>query len=549
MRSRLVAVALTVASAILCAPGDALGAPAIAADPITGTNWTITPTPGGKFDILLTTTVVTQPTTFTIIGAPTDQLGVVEISASVPQFVFVEIRGSAGGTVASVDLIDSGASTSTVLLKDCKTSGDVGTITLNTIQAMNIGGNITGGINLVERSGGGASTLISGLVAGRILGDVIVEHGEIINLTAAQGLGQAGSPIQVRTFSGISQLDAAEIHADINTRANSGYGAIGHIQTTTGDFVGSIDTLRIEQVFSGDPGFLQIAGDLDADINVFEFIDNGNGASPEIQVGGSFMPGRTISMGSSLMPDAEISVGQAGGLGGQVVVNNFGGAGVWQGTVRVGGSLLVPTPNYNATSATIGGGAVGLVPFTVHSSDSFPTGGQILVEATAPTLANPLLVRHYGPVFFNTGEIPIVIERTPIGESNWTDITSCFLIGREATPQPNPTIIAAFPLDPVKGGFTYRVRPVRTGFASLFCDTPVANKPLVADYSHSFTVFGGCSGDANGDSTVNFADITAVLSNWGLSDTCSQDGDANGDGSVSFADVTSVLAAWGANCS
>jgi len=549
MRPRLVAVALTFAGALICAHNPALGAPAIAADPITGTNFTITPTPEGKFDIFLTSTVVTQPTTFTIIGAPADQIGVVEVSASVPQFVFVEIRGSAGGTVASVDMIDSGASSATVLLKDCKTSGDVGLITLNTIQNMNIGGDVTGGINLLERSGGGASTLIAGLVAGSILGDVIVEHGEIIQLGVGGTLGQPASPIQVRTFAGISNLQTSAIYADINTRANGGYGAIGYLRTTSGPFVGSLDTLRIEEVFSGDPGFLQVAGDLDADVNVFEFVDNGNGAGPEIQVGGRFAPGRTLAIASSLVTGAEISIGQVAGLEGQIVINNFGGSGQWQGNVRVGGTLVSPVPAYNATSQTLGGGAIGLVPFTLHASDSFPAAGQILVESTAPTQANPIIVRHYGPVFFNAGETPIVIERTPVGDSaGWTDITSCFLVGREAVASPSPNVVAAFPLSSLTGGYTYRVRPVRSGNAALRCDTPVPTPPVVADYALSFTVLGACPGDANGDGTVAFSDITTVLSNWGASSACSQAGDTNGDGTVTFADVTMVLSNWGAAC-
>jgi subtilisin family serine protease len=45
-------------------------------------------------------------------------------------------------------------------------------------------------------------------------------------------------------------------------------------------------------------------------------------------------------------------------------------------------------------------------------------------------------------------------------------------------------------------------------------------------------------GDANGDNAVNFADITAVLTNFG---TTNLDGDADYNGTVEFADITSVL--------
>lgn len=54
-----------------------------------------------------------------------------------------------------------------------------------------------------------------------------------------------------------------------------------------------------------------------------------------------------------------------------------------------------------------------------------------------------------------------------------------------------------------------------------------------------------CPGDANHDGVVNFADITNVLSNFGLS---GPDGDANNDGMVNFSDVTNVLSNWNLPC-
>ena len=47
-------------------------------------------------------------------------------------------------------------------------------------------------------------------------------------------------------------------------------------------------------------------------------------------------------------------------------------------------------------------------------------------------------------------------------------------------------------------------------------------------------------GDLNGDGTVNAADLSALLGNWGGSGT----GDIDGDGSVGAADLSALLAAW-----
>jgi hypothetical protein len=59
-----------------------------------------------------------------------------------------------------------------------------------------------------------------------------------------------------------------------------------------------------------------------------------------------------------------------------------------------------------------------------------------------------------------------------------------------------------------------------------------------------------CQGDANGDRLINFADITAVLANFGATYTPGSrgQGDSNNDGSVNFVDVTAVLASYGVTC-
>lgn len=63
-----------------------------------------------------------------------------------------------------------------------------------------------------------------------------------------------------------------------------------------------------------------------------------------------------------------------------------------------------------------------------------------------------------------------------------------------------------------------------------------------------------CEGDADGNGVVNFADITSVLTNFGMDylpppPPNTGPGDANGNGMVNFADVTSVLTHFGEMCS
>lgn len=72
-------------------------------------------------------------------------------------------------------------------------------------------------------------------------------------------------------------------------------------------------------------------------------------------------------------------------------------------------------------------------------------------------------------------------------------------------------------------------------------------------YRVTFIAGQTCEGDADASLTVDFGDITVVLTNWGATSGGCPDGafqgDANADGIVSFADITIVLTRWLSNCS
>lgn len=57
-----------------------------------------------------------------------------------------------------------------------------------------------------------------------------------------------------------------------------------------------------------------------------------------------------------------------------------------------------------------------------------------------------------------------------------------------------------------------------------------------------------CTGDANGDWLVNFADLNIVLGAFGQTVTPNTNGDVNGDGVVNFADLNIVLGSFGRVC-
>lgn len=72
---------------------------------------------------------------------------------------------------------------------------------------------------------------------------------------------------------------------------------------------------------------------------------------------------------------------------------------------------------------------------------------------------------------------------------------------------------------------------------------------LFAGSAYFFNFQPPTAGDATSDHAVNFADITEVLTNWGLTyPGPSGPGDANHDGIVNFSDITIILTNFGVQC-
>ncbi len=537
----------------LLAAAGAQAAVSVTTTPSSGPTFTLTPI-GSKTRVTLNTSVNTQPTNFLIRASPTDQIEKVLINASIPfQMTFVEIRGGAAGTsIASVDLIDMQTSTSTCVLLDCRTSGNVGAIRINTIADMHIGGDVNGSIILPPRTNGGEASLIAGTVTGRIHGTIDVSHGGIYSLTATAGIGLSGTPVVINSKQSIVRLVAKEIFASIDTRVNGDLGWIGWIETTNGPFVGSLNTRAIATTGDGAPAALIVNGDLDADVALVGGIANDNAGNPVVNIAGRLMPGRTFKIGTTLHAGAQFRIGTPGGMQGQLLINAANSVGLWNGNVIVGGNTLGPVPMYAAISANIGGGAVGHVPFHLHAADCWPTPGSVLGTASAPKPATPIRMRWYGPVNWMPGQAPLVIEASPLSSpGTWIDQTACFTIAREQGLSPHPNVVCAYPSRNLPGGYTYRIRPATLGPAALLCDLGLAVNPSVADDAalHSFTISASCTGDADANGTVNFADISAILTNWAAAaGPCVSSTDANADGMVNFADITAVLSNFGASC-
>jgi hypothetical protein len=63
------------------------------------------------------------------------------------------------------------------------------------------------------------------------------------------------------------------------------------------------------------------------------------------------------------------------------------------------------------------------------------------------------------------------------------------------------------------------------------------------NYATEFMVRLGCTGDLNGDSVINAADLALLLGAWGAS--AGNLADINADGTVDAADLALLLGSWG----
>jgi len=178
-------------------------------------------------------------------------------------------------------------------------------------------------------------------------------------------------------------------------------GPIGQLQTTSGDFKGFLTANNLAPTGTSDC-YLKITGDLDADVLFKNSVSRISGTTtnplPTIRVDGSFNTGRLLVIGDELEGPSGgyiggIEIGDTTGLGGQVIINaNATTSGLWSGDISVGASTLDPSiaTAYTTPSTSVGGRAVGLVPYRLYASDCSPPqdpgGGWNTTPGTNPLL-------------------------------------------------------------------------------------------------------------------------------------------------------------------
>ncbi|TVQ55700.1 MAG: hypothetical protein EA377_03025, partial [Phycisphaerales bacterium] len=240
------------------------------------------------------------------------------------------------------------------------------------------------------------------------------------------------------------------------------------------------------------------------------------------------------------------------GLEGQIVFNaSAEAAAAWSAPVRIGPNghpdqIVLNGPGYTVPSETIGGGSVGLVPFTLHGESSWPARGTTIEVADGdPSLE--VRLDHYGPVLI-TGQSPVLIERRPIGDSgDFAEVSPEEFTIEQSPTNPRQLVIGAAPRgEGFSPGYDYRVTPT----SDLVNDVPA--QPTV-QWDHAYTVrveqeITVCAADLTGDGTVNVFDLLLLLGQWGSCEAAPESecaADLNGDGVVNVFDLLELLAQWG----
>ncbi len=439
--------------------------------------------------------------------------------------VFVRVLSDPPLGVRTVHQIEQTGEAETLLTHVVVTE-DIGEITAQAIGILDAGRDIIGPITSFTNDN--PMRGISEAYAGRhILGDLTALQGRVGIVHAAENIGTPEQPVNIRFKHNTLDIRGLHIHADIDTRIGESMGGTGGLwQMATSQFFGTLKTARLAyHPSSGEPASIIIDEKL----------------SGSIHIGGSFDdPNHLIQL-------------PVAGVEGELVINADNNGGVWNAPIHIGppsdpDHLLLTGPNYPQTSAQLGGGAIGALPFGLHhASSSPPSNSTIVVDPQDEPLV--LELEHYGPIT-TLSSTPISILRRPIGASIYNAVPlEQFVV---FLPENDAKTLVIEPTGDAAGfepGFEYRI----SATSSLRCNAG-SLPPVAWSLPYFITVKEPdvqpeppCTGDLDNNSQVGVPDLLMLLSAWGTcTDPLGCPADLNGNGTVGVPDLLALLAAWGA---
>jgi hypothetical protein len=470
-----------------------------------------------------------------IYGSPTtDKIRNLTLDNKSSNQLIVYVRGTGAGGVLEVASLDSRVSTGPVVVAELLVTGNLGNTWAPVIQTAEVGGNANGTISIISTSNFANVYLQSLTVFGNLLGSVTVGTGNSGANSGTLGLlqvfgsiGTASSPVTITAPGRIENISASAIHANITVDPNvSGGGGLGRIETTSGDLTGSL-TFRVFSNQAGQgtisPGIFVNGGNLDANVTATSTVSSIAQVSVATS-GKKLAAGKTIRINGSLQGPLSFP---NDGLSGQIIINANNTGGTWTADVKENNVALTP-PNYAASAASLGGGAVGLVPFYMHATDSEPDDGASFIY---PNFPNIVKIAYYGPVEIGT-LAPVTIERQEYGVfpvPAWESVDASkftYAVGgtnnREL--QITPGVLW------FQYGYDYRVRPV-TG--RLLCRDIPSNGSEASVFADEYNVrLQAVVGDLNLSQAIEMDDAMIWID---------EPVDVNQDQSVDSADLEYIL--------
>ncbi|MCC7387431.1 MAG: hypothetical protein IT431_01555 [Phycisphaerales bacterium] len=362
--------------------------------------------------------------------------------------------------------------------------GDIGSII--------VAGDLLAGNNNPDIHSGGHITRIE--VGGKI-GDPLMDNKPVIVATTGIGAYQGGFEVGIT---------ADSIHADITSDDGvSSFNSLWWLETRDGDFTGSLRGRYLERYDDQDPHITMfVDGDIDADITITENTDG------RVLATGALAGGRVFTIGRIFNTLSAMTLGDAG-LEGRVIIralNDPNWPVGWrpEAFVKVGSITLAPEPYYDNKSSTLGGGAVGEVPYYLHYADCTPSASKVQENMTTgldgwadcngyhiDKVLSPVgsltevTLHHYGPVEREGTGMPIAVYTTPMYQLNcvWENVTGSFTVTMHPGGQAREVRVEGS-FDP---GHLYRIqpKPVTTGGDYLYCaglDPSIQNDVGVRPY-------------------------------------------------------------------
>ncbi len=217
---------------------------------------------------------------------------------------------------------------------------------------------------------------------GNLYGDIIAENGWIKSLIVDESIGSPGAPVNIWSRASLDYLECQDLYANIDTTLYGLSAAIYELRVESadparGNFEGSINCGYFENADDpndgNDPARFVITGEQRGEITIardqLESVDFG-----------TIMADTLFSIGYTLLSKSTMNINGSStdpkGLKGQIIINSTNGSFSWDGTVKVDGTVLSPVPYYDNKSVDLGGGAVGLVPFSTHRVSCSPVHGR-----------------------------------------------------------------------------------------------------------------------------------------------------------------------------